>query len=102
MLWSNIDRRFIAWGAAGWHIAFDVLDRFLSGTPIGRIADDAAMKFAGRQRLVIEDAEQFDVKPPNWVQVKSREEVTLNRNRWTRQTHRWLSITFTVTSTSLP
>jgi len=26
MLWSNIDRRFIAWGAAGWHIAFDVLD----------------------------------------------------------------------------
>ena len=22
-LWHNIDRRFIAWGAAGWHIAFD-------------------------------------------------------------------------------
>ena len=25
-LWHNIDRRFIAWGAAGWHICFDVLD----------------------------------------------------------------------------
>jgi len=22
-LWHNIDRRFIAWGTAGWHIAFD-------------------------------------------------------------------------------
>src|SRR5262249_567680 len=32
-LWHNIDRRFIAWGAAGWHIAFDVLDRLLNGTP---------------------------------------------------------------------
>jgi hypothetical protein len=37
-LWHNIDRRFISWGAAGWHICFDVLDRLLSGTPIGRIA----------------------------------------------------------------
>ena len=54
MLWSNIDRCFIAWGAAGWHIAFDVLDRFLSGTPIRRIAGADAMKFAGWQRLVIE------------------------------------------------
>src|SRR5215467_12437638 len=25
-LWADIDRRFISWGAAGWHIAFDVLD----------------------------------------------------------------------------
>jgi uncharacterized protein YndB with AHSA1/START domain len=36
-LWTNIDRRFIAMGAAGWHICFDVLDHLLSGTPIGRI-----------------------------------------------------------------
>src|ERR1700722_19219858 len=36
-LWHSIDRRFISWGAAGWHICFDVLDRFLSGAPIGRI-----------------------------------------------------------------
>jgi hypothetical protein len=34
-LWHNIDRRFISMGAGGWHICFDVLDRLLSGTPIG-------------------------------------------------------------------
>jgi len=62
-LWSNIDRRFIAWGAAGWHIAFDVLDRLLSGNPIGRIAGSEAMKF-GWQRLVGEYAKQFGVKTP--------------------------------------
>ena len=26
-LWTNIDRRYIAMVAAGWHISFDVLDR---------------------------------------------------------------------------
>ena len=26
-LWHSIDRRFISWGAAGWHISFDVLER---------------------------------------------------------------------------
>src|SRR5262249_56729118 len=36
-LWHNIDRGFIAWGAAGWHICFDVLDRLLAGHPIGRM-----------------------------------------------------------------
>ena len=36
-LWHSIDRRFISWGAAGWHICFDVLDRLLAGEPIGRI-----------------------------------------------------------------
>jgi len=29
-LWHNIDRRFISWGAAGWHICFDVLERLLA------------------------------------------------------------------------
>src|SRR5262249_22818106 len=43
-LWTNIDRRFISMGAAGWHICFDVLDLLLSGTPIGRIAGPEAMK----------------------------------------------------------
>jgi hypothetical protein len=62
-LWSNIDRRFISWGAAGWHIAFDVLDRLLSGNPIGRIAGSEAMKF-GWQRLVAEYAKQFGVGTP--------------------------------------
>jgi len=65
-LWTNIDRRFISMGAAGWHIAFDVLDRLLSGTPIGRIAGGDAMKFEGWQRLNAEYAKQFGVEMPNW------------------------------------
>jgi len=64
-LWHNIDRRFISWGAAGWHISFDVLDRLLSGSPIGRIAGGDAMKF-GWQRLVAEYAKQFGAETPNW------------------------------------
>src|SRR6266851_1115978 len=58
-LWTNIDRRFMAMGAAGWHICFDVLDHLLSGTPIGRIVGPEAMKFAGWQRLNAEYAKQF-------------------------------------------
>jgi uncharacterized protein YndB with AHSA1/START domain len=65
-LWHNIDRRFISWGAAGWHIAFDVLDRLLSGTPIGRIVGADAMKFPGWQRLNAEYAKQFGNEMPNW------------------------------------
>ena len=65
-LWHNIDRRFIAMGAAGWHICFDVLDRFLGGTPIGRIVAGDAMKFGGWQRLNAEYAKQFGVETPNW------------------------------------
>jgi hypothetical protein len=64
-LWHNIDRRFISWGAAGWHIAFDVLDRLLSGTPIGRIIGAEATK-VGWQRLVAEYAKQFGVEPHGW------------------------------------
>ena len=58
-LWISIDRRFVSWGAAGWHIAFDSLDQLLSGTPIGRIAGADAMKFSGWQRLSAEYAKQF-------------------------------------------
>jgi len=58
-LWHSIDRRFVAWGAAGWHIAFDVLDRLMNGTPIGRIAGADSMKFEGWQRLVAEYTKQF-------------------------------------------
>src|SRR3982074_1561586 len=36
-LWANIPRAYISMGAAGWHICLDVLDRLVSGTPIGRI-----------------------------------------------------------------
>ena len=65
-LWTKIDRRFVSMGAAGWHIAFDVLDHLLSGTPIGRIAGGDAMKFAGWQRLNAEYAKQFGIETPNW------------------------------------
>jgi uncharacterized protein YndB with AHSA1/START domain len=65
-LWTNIDRRFISMGAAGWHICFDVLDHLLNGTPIGRIAGGDAMKFSGWQRLNAEYAKQFGVDTPNW------------------------------------
>ena len=58
-LWHNIDRRFISMGAAGWHICFDVLDRHLSGNPVGRIVAGEAMKFEGWQRLNAEYAKQF-------------------------------------------
>ena len=65
-LWHNIDRRFISWGAAGWHICFDVLDRLLAGEPIGRIVGPEAMKFGGWQRLNAEYAKQFGVETPGW------------------------------------
>src|SRR5262245_22906470 len=65
-LWHNIDRRFISWVAAGWHICADVLARLLSGTPIGRIAGAEAMKFSGWQRLTGEYAKQFGAQTPNW------------------------------------
>jgi uncharacterized protein YndB with AHSA1/START domain len=65
-LWHNIDRRFISWGAAGWHICFDVLDRFLAGGPIGRIVGADALKFGGWQRLNAEYAALFGVEAPDW------------------------------------
>lgn len=64
-LWHNIDHRFISWGAAGWHICFDVLDRLLASEPIGRIVGPAALQF-GWQRLNAEYAKQFGVEAPNW------------------------------------
>jgi uncharacterized protein YndB with AHSA1/START domain len=60
-LWHSIPPRFIAWGAAGWHICFDVLERLLTGRPIGRMAGSEATKF-GWQRLVAEYAKQFGVE----------------------------------------
>ncbi|MGI9074073.1 MAG: SRPBCC family protein [Bryobacteraceae bacterium] len=65
-LWHKIDRRFISWGAAGWHICFDVLERLLAGEPLGRIVGAEAMKFGGWQRLNAEYAKQFGVETPNW------------------------------------
>lgn len=63
---ANINRGYIAWGAAGWHVCFDVLDRLLAGQPIGRIAGPEAMKFDGWQRLSTEYAKQFGIENPGW------------------------------------
>jgi uncharacterized protein YndB with AHSA1/START domain len=62
MLWHNIDRGFIAWGAAGWHICLDVLDRLLGGKPLGRMVGPDVMKFDGWQRLKTEYSKQFDTE----------------------------------------
>lgn len=59
-LWHNIERGFIAMGAAGWHICFDVLDRLVGDEPIGRIVGAEAMKF-GWPRLNTEYAAQFGI-----------------------------------------
>jgi hypothetical protein len=65
-LWHSIDRRFVSWGAAGWHICFDVLERLLAGTPIGRIAGADAKKFGDWRRLTAEYAKQFGAEAPGW------------------------------------
>jgi uncharacterized protein YndB with AHSA1/START domain len=58
-LWTNIDRRYISMGAAGWQICLDVLDHLLSGDAIGRIVGPDAMQFEGWQRLNAEYSKQF-------------------------------------------
>ena len=65
-LWTNIPRTYIAMGAAGWQICFDVLDRLLEGEPIGRLTGPEAMKFEGWQRLNAEYSELFGVKALSW------------------------------------
>src|SRR5690348_2585581 len=64
-LWHNIDRRFISMGAAGWHIALDVLDRLLGGTPVQRMVGPQAMQLNGFQRLNAEYAKLFGIETPN-------------------------------------
>lgn len=63
-LWHNIDRNYITWGAAGWHICFDVLDRHLAGTPLGRIVAGDAIQYGGWKRLTVEYGQQFGLTPP--------------------------------------
>jgi uncharacterized protein YndB with AHSA1/START domain len=64
-LWHHIDRRFISMGAAGWHICFDVLDRLLGGTPIGRMVGPEVMKFGGWPQLLGEYSKLLGTKTPN-------------------------------------
>jgi uncharacterized protein YndB with AHSA1/START domain len=70
-LWHTIDRRFIAMGAAGWHVCLGVLDLLLAGRPIGRIVGKDALEFAGWQRLHAEYARQFGVEAPSWSSQSS-------------------------------
>jgi uncharacterized protein YndB with AHSA1/START domain len=65
-LWHNIDRRYIAMGAAGWHLCFDVLEHLLDGHPLGRMVGVGLMKDGGWQRLHAEYAKQFGIETPNW------------------------------------
>jgi uncharacterized protein YndB with AHSA1/START domain len=58
-LWTSIDRAYIAMGAAGWHLCLAVMDRWLSGSPVGRIVGADAMASAEWQRLHREYSQQF-------------------------------------------
>ena len=58
-LWAKIDRRYVAMGAAGWHVCLDVLGHLLDGDAIGRMAGVAVLQFEGWQRLNAEYGKQF-------------------------------------------
>lgn len=61
-LWHSIDHRYITWGAAGWHICFDVLDRLLSGNPVGRLVGGDAVQYGDWKRLTSEYGKQFGLE----------------------------------------
>ena len=60
-LWHAIDSKFIAMGAAGWQICFDVLEQLFEGAPLGRIVARDAMKH-GWPRLHQEYTALFDAE----------------------------------------
>jgi len=62
-LWHSIDRRFVAWGAAGWHIAFDILIQVLSGIAVARIAGADAVKSEAWHRLRDEYTKLCGIEP---------------------------------------
>ena len=65
-LWASIDRRFIAMGAAGWHLCIDVMDAMLAKEPLGRIIAGDALQFAGWQQLNAEYSKKFGLEAPKW------------------------------------
>jgi len=72
-LWTNIGHRFIAMGAAGWHICFEVMDRLLDGAPVGRIAGREALLFNGWQQLYAEYSKLFGVEVIDWPPQPAKE-----------------------------
>ena len=62
-LWAMIPKRYIAWGAAGWHICFEVLEHLLAGDAMGRITGPEAFKHDW-QRLTAEYADHLGVELP--------------------------------------
>jgi uncharacterized protein YndB with AHSA1/START domain len=65
-LWHNIARPYISMGAAGWHIALDVLAHALNGDPLGGMVGPELMKFGPWQQLNAEYAKQFGIELPKW------------------------------------
>ncbi|MCC6245062.1 MAG: SRPBCC domain-containing protein [Gemmatimonadaceae bacterium] len=58
-LWTRIDHRYIAMGAAGWHLCFDVLGAFLEGTSTGRVVGRDALASPRWQQLHAEYTREF-------------------------------------------
>jgi uncharacterized protein YndB with AHSA1/START domain len=65
-LHAKIDRRFIAMGAAGWHVCFDVMERLLDEAPVGRHVGMSMMQDPGWRRLNEEYSKQFGVQTMAW------------------------------------
>lgn len=61
--------------AAGWHMCIDIVDRALSGNPVGRIVGADARDY-GWERLNSEYAERFGVENTGWP-----EEISARRGR---------------------
>ncbi|HXD23039.1 MAG TPA: SRPBCC family protein [Gemmatimonadaceae bacterium] len=63
-LWHSIGRKWVAMGAAGWHICLDVLGFMLDGHPIGRIVGGEAVSFNWKS-LNAEYSKLFGVEEMN-------------------------------------
>jgi uncharacterized protein YndB with AHSA1/START domain len=71
-LWHNIDKRFIAMGASGWHLCFDVLASTLDGDPIGRTVGADAFSVNGWHQLHAEYARLLGVDQPSHQSPEAR------------------------------
>lgn len=67
-LWNNIDRKFIAMGAAGWHLCLEGLGFWLDGAPFGRLVGPEALQDPGWRRLFDEYSKMFGMPLPKSFQ----------------------------------